>query len=181
MTDIYTGPSTFSFPMRQHDERDALQRWFEDWRCNRFDAPPYDTQWMTVEEKKWADRKGREHVRYIGHIGICDDDKPSRTVEFERGAPPPPVFRLEVKNRPVPVPEPRSQHQRRQGLAPPGRFFEDDSDCMTAGKLQRAIDSVNLQMHRSMFVPPWYLQPHMPRIEMDYEPLPPPKFTGRNQ
>lgn len=177
MTDIYTGPMSCTLPMRQHDERDALQRWFEDWRADRREAPPYDTQWMTIEEKKWTSKRGRERVRYIGHIGHCDSDKPHRTVEFERGAPPPPVFRLEVKNRPTPVPEPRSQHQRRQSLA-----FEDDANVLTTNKFMRAIDSVRHEIHRSMFVPPWYLQPTRAEIDYDYlKSLPPPKFTGRNQ
>lgn len=78
------------YAMEIHDGHPELRRWFENWRASREAKFNSDYEYLLVEEKKFTTVRGRERVRYVGRVG--EEGEPTRPVEFDHTAPPPPSF-----------------------------------------------------------------------------------------
>ena len=104
-------PGTWA--MKWHDDKlSDLQRWFDNWKLEKYAFFNSETEWLTIEEHSWTCR-GKKITRYEGTIG-ADHHNYVRKVKFETGAPPPPTFFVPVKRKyEPPPPEPAWMAMRR--------------------------------------------------------------------
>lgn len=109
MTAVPQSPYYPDYPgqlgMRWHDGYEPLERWFHNWKIEKYAMLPYSYEWLTIEET-FRLHRGRRIVIYTGTIG-ADHHPRRRTVLFEPNAPPPPSFLVPVRKKFEPPPPER--------------------------------------------------------------------------
>lgn len=99
------------YTMKWHDdEENALKRWFENYKIERYASFASDHEWLVVKEVP-SDAKHRK-VRFICEIG--DDGRGTkREVIMDHTAPSAPMLTFAAKQRYVPPP-PKTEQQLRK-------------------------------------------------------------------
>jgi hypothetical protein len=89
------------YAMLWHDkEENALKRWFDNFKVERYASFAADTEWLVVKEVP-SDRRRKK--RYVCEIG--DDGRgTTRDVIMDHTAPPAPILTFAAKRRYVPPP-----------------------------------------------------------------------------
>lgn len=112
-----------------HDSESDLQRWFNNYRVDKDASFASKHQFLTITERKSfsGGRRQRLLIRYVGEIGNDNSDY-RRKVDFDVGAPPPPILHLPIRAKKEPNTlrsEDLLDAYRRIGrLAPPSSSYE---------------------------------------------------------
>lgn len=99
------------YTMSWHDkEENALKRWFDNFKIERYASFATDTEWLTVKE--WPSETRRKK-RYVCEIG--DDGRGTkREVIMDHSAPPAPMLTFAAKRRYEPPPPKTAAELRRE-------------------------------------------------------------------
>lgn len=101
------------YAMKWHDdEKNALKRWFDNYKIERYASFACDTEWLVVKEVS-CDSKSRK-TRLVCEIG--DDGRGTkREVVMDHSTPPAPMLTFAAKRLYVPPP-PKSPAEQRQEM-----------------------------------------------------------------
>lgn len=99
------------YTMKWHDdEQNALKRWFDNYKVNRYDSFASECEWLIVKE---VDSDTRRRKRTVCEIG--DDGRGTkREVIMDHTTPPAPILTFAAKRRWEPPPPKSAADQRRE-------------------------------------------------------------------
>lgn len=170
--------------MSSHDAASELVRWFMNYRLDKTVHPPNRLEWMTISR---AEKKcGRREISFYSGV-IGNDRSPfTRSVRFEPGSPPPPIYYHQAEE---PMEPPRPFKQARpfgeylEYLRPPPTardWYYDDSIEPAKALVDIAVRRLHphLESRREFMEPPSLGRSN---IDLTERGLPPKDLTRRNQ